>query len=136
MCIIVLADAANPEIVDAASSDLARTLELDPAADGFLRIYLFFKGFHCVQSARVAHHFWNKGSRILASAVQSESAPRGLEPEASGVRAAVAVPCLSHEARWIETALCSGGSVRRRHPPRLALGARDHHGPRGWLRHR
>ena len=65
---------ANPEIVDAASHDLKRTLELDPAADSFLRVYLFFKGFHCIQSARVAHFFWSCGSKILASAVQSEMA--------------------------------------------------------------
>lgn len=66
--------AADPDIVEAASFDLARTLELDPAAGGFLRIYFFFKGFHCVQSARVANHFWKRGHKILASAVQSEMA--------------------------------------------------------------
>jgi serine O-acetyltransferase len=71
--------AADPDIVEAAACDLKRTLDLDPAADGFLRIYLFFKGFFCVQCARVAHHFWNlpgKQSRILALALQSEMADR------------------------------------------------------------
>ena len=62
---------ADPDIVEAAACDLSRTLAIDPAADGFLRIYLFFKGFHCVQTARVAHHFWSR-DRILASAVQSK----------------------------------------------------------------
>ena len=66
---------ASPDLVDAAAADLERFLALDPAADGFLRIYLFFKGFHCVQCARVAHHYWTLpggGGRWLASALQSD----------------------------------------------------------------
>lgn len=67
--------AAEPDLIDAACADLHRFLTLDPAADGFLRIYLFFKGFHSVQCARVAHHYWSQpggGGRMLASALQSE----------------------------------------------------------------
>ena len=55
---IIEAYKAKPELADAAAADLARFLVLDPAADGYLRIFLFFKGFHCVQCARVANHFW------------------------------------------------------------------------------
>lgn len=65
----------DPSIIDAAAADLKRTLELDPAANGLLPIFCFFKGFHCVQCARVAHHFWHRpqeGSRVLALAMQSE----------------------------------------------------------------
>lgn len=68
---------ADPDIVDAAAADLDRWYEMDPAADGFLRIFLFFKGFHCVQGARIAHHYWTReggGGKMLASALQSEMA--------------------------------------------------------------
>jgi serine O-acetyltransferase len=75
MCLDTYLDA--PDIVDAAACDLTRSLELDPAAGGLLRVYLFFKGFHSVQSARVAHHFWSlpgRTGKTLASAVQSKMA--------------------------------------------------------------
>jgi len=73
--ICAAAYAQDPDLVDAAAADLERNLVLDPAADGFLRIYLFFKGFHSVQCARVAHHYWRQqggGGKWLASALQSE----------------------------------------------------------------
>ena len=47
----------------------------DAAFAGFLRIYLFFKGFHSVQCARVAHFWWNQpngSGRWIALALQSE----------------------------------------------------------------
>ena len=69
--------AADPSLVDAAAADLARWIELDPAASGYLRIFLFFKGFHSVQCARVAHSYWNRpggGGRFAATALQSEMA--------------------------------------------------------------
>lgn len=65
----------DPQLVDAAAKDLSRWIVLDPAAGGMLRVFLFFKGFHSVQCARVAHHFWNRparDSRFIASALQSE----------------------------------------------------------------
>ena len=84
----------DPELVEAAAHDLFRWSELDPAAaghDGFLRIFLFFKGFHCVQGARVAHHFYTReggGGRMLACALQSEMA------DTFGVGACEAPSCL------------------------------------------
>jgi len=68
-----------PELAEAAAADLERFLILDPAADGYLRIYLFFKGFHCVQAARVANFYWNLpggGGRWFASALQSDMSNR------------------------------------------------------------
>ena len=65
----------DPQLVEAASVDLARWILLDPAAGGLLKVFLFFKGFHSVQCARVAHHFWNRpgqDSCFIASALQSE----------------------------------------------------------------
>ena len=66
----VLQDDAS--ILEAASADLDRFLVMDPAAGGMLKIYLFFKGFHSVQSARVAHRYWNAGDQWIASALQSD----------------------------------------------------------------
>ena len=46
---------------------------VDPAADGLLSIYLYYKGFQAIQCYRVAHHYWNSGQdgRMLARYLQS-----------------------------------------------------------------
>ena len=64
----------DPSILESAAADLDRFLVMDPAAEegGLLKIYLFFKGFHAVQCARVAHRYWNAGDRWIASALQSD----------------------------------------------------------------
>lgn len=62
----------DPGIAFAAASDLERYVEIDPAADGHLSVFLFFKGFQAVQCARVAHHLWNEPpeGRLLARMLQ------------------------------------------------------------------
>ena len=69
----------DPTLLDYAAADLHRWLQMDPAAGGILRIFLFFKGFHSVQCARVSHHYWHRkcsrgatSGRMLALALQSE----------------------------------------------------------------
>ena len=61
-------------ILESVAADLDRFLVMDPAAEegGMLKIYLFFKGFHAVQCARVAHRYWNAGDKWIASALQSD----------------------------------------------------------------
>lgn len=51
--------------------DLKAILERDPATDNLLTPFLFFKGFHALQSYRFAHLFWNSGRRLLARYIQS-----------------------------------------------------------------
>ena len=63
-------------IAESACADLDRFLIMDPAADGMLKIFLFFKGYHAVQCARIAHYFWlqqqDNNSKWIASALQSD----------------------------------------------------------------
>jgi len=64
--------AEDPNIVFAAACDLERYVEIDPAADGHLSVFLFFKGFQAVQCARVASHLWSEPpeGRLLARMLQ------------------------------------------------------------------
>lgn len=51
--------------------DLQTVLDNDPAACNALRPFLFFKGFHALQSHRLAHDLWHHGRRPLALLVQN-----------------------------------------------------------------
>jgi serine O-acetyltransferase len=42
-------------------SDLLKVLVVDPAADGLLQPFLFFKGFHALTTQRVANSLWRDG---------------------------------------------------------------------------
>ena len=52
---------ATPEIGLAARADLAATLERDPACDRAIEPFLYFKGFHAVQTHRFAHALYRQG---------------------------------------------------------------------------
>jgi serine O-acetyltransferase len=62
----------QPEIVDAVVADLAAHVDRDPAAGGWLTPFLYFKGFHAVQSYRVAHWLWNNDRMHLARHMQAK----------------------------------------------------------------
>ena len=65
----------NPQIADAAAADMEAFMRVDPAAEGFLGVYLFYKGFQALQCARVANYFWRRpdqGGRMFARLLQSE----------------------------------------------------------------
>ena len=62
---------ADPQIVKAAEADLKAVYERDPACKGYLQPFLFFKGFHALQSYRVAHWLWSRGRETLAFYLQS-----------------------------------------------------------------
>jgi serine O-acetyltransferase len=51
--------------------DLQAIVERDPVAGGYLRPFVFFKGFQALQAYRVAHWHWNHGSRFLAVFLQN-----------------------------------------------------------------
>jgi serine O-acetyltransferase len=69
--IITDAYGSDPSIVVAAQKDLVAILERDPAATSAIVPFLFFKGFHALQSYRIAHWLWKKERRILACYLQS-----------------------------------------------------------------
>lgn len=64
------AHARRPELAEAAAHDLQAVMQRDPAAEGMLRPFLFFKGFHALQLHRVAHALWEEGQRDLALFLQ------------------------------------------------------------------
>src|SRR5262245_44557489 len=57
---------ADPTIGDAVRADLSAVFERDPACHSYLQAYLFFKGFHALQSYRIAHWLWREGRKPLA----------------------------------------------------------------------
>ncbi|MFS3136611.1 serine O-acetyltransferase [Gluconacetobacter sacchari] len=63
----------RPPAVDMAAADLASICERDPAASGLLVPFLFFKGFHAIQSYRLAHWLWHENRRPLAHYVQGRA---------------------------------------------------------------
>jgi serine O-acetyltransferase len=65
---------ADPEIGIAARADLAAVCERDPACNSPLEAFLFFKGFHALQTYRFAHALLRRGRRALALYLQSRMA--------------------------------------------------------------
>jgi len=63
--------AGAPEIGRSARRDLMAVLERDPAARGVAQPFLHYKGFHALQSYRVAHALWEKGRKALAFYLQN-----------------------------------------------------------------
>lgn len=60
----------DPEIGQAARSDIMAVFERDPACHRFLQPVLFFKGFQAIQAYRVGHWLWRNGRKDLAYFVQ------------------------------------------------------------------
>ena len=52
-------------------ADLQAIKDRDPACRSYCNPLLHFKGFHALQSYRVAHWLWNQGREALAMTVQS-----------------------------------------------------------------
>jgi serine O-acetyltransferase len=60
----------SPDLGDAAAADLAATVARDPAEPKTLTPFLYFKGFHALQTHRAAHFLWECGRRDLACFLQ------------------------------------------------------------------
>jgi serine O-acetyltransferase len=58
--------AKDPGIATAVRADLLAVRERDPACPLLSIPLLYFKGFHAIQSHRVAHWLWSEGRRSLA----------------------------------------------------------------------
>ncbi|MGB1238357.1 MAG: serine O-acetyltransferase [Pseudomonadales bacterium] len=69
--IIEQAMAAQPEIIDAACSDLLAVRTRDPAIDKTLIVLLYLKGFHALQAHRIAHWMWLNNRRSMALYIQN-----------------------------------------------------------------
>jgi len=54
-------------------ADLLATFDRDPACKKYSTCLLYFKGFHAIQTHRVAHHLYKQGRQSLAGLLQSRS---------------------------------------------------------------
>ena len=63
----------DPTIGDAFRADMAATIDRDPAAHRYIDPLLYFKGFHAIQTHRLAHWLWGKGRKDFALYLQSRS---------------------------------------------------------------
>jgi serine O-acetyltransferase len=63
----------QPQIGEAFRADIVATYDRDPACDRFIEPVLYFKGFHAIQTHRLAHWLWSKGRRDFAYYLQSRS---------------------------------------------------------------
>jgi serine O-acetyltransferase len=63
----------EPSIGAMFRADIVATVDRDPAAKRFLEPVLYFKGFHALQTHRLAHWLWSKGRKDFAYYLQSRS---------------------------------------------------------------
>ncbi|MBX3529751.1 MAG: serine O-acetyltransferase [Rhizobiaceae bacterium] len=62
-----------PEWSSIVRVDIQAYYDRDPACDRFIMPVLYFKGFHAIQTHRLAHWLWNGGRRDFALYLQSRS---------------------------------------------------------------
>jgi serine O-acetyltransferase len=62
---------ASEDIRDAIRKDLEAVLRRDPAARSVSEPFLHYKGFHALESHRVAHWMWRSGRQALACYLQN-----------------------------------------------------------------
>src|ERR1700760_356392 len=58
--------AHSPTLGDAFRADIVATYDRDPATNRFIEPVLYFKGFHAIQTFRLAHWLWAKGRKDFA----------------------------------------------------------------------
>lgn len=63
----------SPEWGETVRVDLQAYYDRDPACDRFVMPLLYFKGFHAIQTYRLAHWLWHQGRRDFALYLQSRS---------------------------------------------------------------
>jgi serine O-acetyltransferase len=63
----------DPTLAEAFRADIMAVADRDPACSRFIEPMLYFKGFHAIQTHRLAHALWNAGRRDLALYLQSRS---------------------------------------------------------------
>ncbi len=64
---------SEPETAAALRVDIQAVFDRDPACYRFLEPALYFKGFHALQTHRLAHWLWREGRRDFALYLQSRS---------------------------------------------------------------
>ena len=65
--------AARPSLSEVLRADLVAVVDRDPACERFVEPVLYFKGFHAIQTHRLAHWLWTRGRQDFALYLQSRS---------------------------------------------------------------
>ena len=65
--------AHDPRLGAAMAADILAVAERDPACTRLIEPLLYFKGFHAIQTHRMAHALWQNGRRDLALYLQSRA---------------------------------------------------------------
>lgn len=65
--------AKDPSLSTAFHADLLAVVDRDPACTRVIEPILYFKGFHAIQTHRLAHALWNAGRHDFALYLQSRS---------------------------------------------------------------
>ena len=63
----------EPSLGDVFRADIVATFDRDPATTRFIEPVLYYKGFHAIQTHRLAHWLLGKGRRDFAMYLQSRS---------------------------------------------------------------
>jgi len=63
----------TPTLGDIFRADIVATYDRDPATNRFIEPVLYFKGFHSIQTHRLAHWLWGKGRKDFAYYLQSRA---------------------------------------------------------------
>ncbi len=63
----------DPSYRESLRSDVRAVFDRDPACSRFMEPVLYFKGFHAIQSHRLAHRLWQDGRRDFALYLQSRA---------------------------------------------------------------
>jgi serine O-acetyltransferase len=64
---------AEPGLIGSLRADIAAVVERDPATERFIEPFLYFKGFHALQTHRLANFLWRNDERDFALYLQSRS---------------------------------------------------------------
>jgi serine O-acetyltransferase len=62
-----------PDMREAFRADIVATYDRDPATTRFIEPLLYFKGFHAIETHRLAHWLWTKHRKDFALYLQSRS---------------------------------------------------------------
>jgi serine O-acetyltransferase len=63
----------NPTLGEIFRADIMATVDRDPATHRLIEPVLYYKGFHAIQTYRLAHWLWQNGRRDFAQYLQSRS---------------------------------------------------------------
>eukprot|EP00775_Hariotina_reticulata_P012556 gene12556-biopygen14445 len=62
---------SDPDVREGALADVEACRDRDPACITYSQALLYYKGYHAIQTHRIAHALWCRGQKVMAVALQS-----------------------------------------------------------------